>query len=137
MANLWYTPVSTNKIWPYANSIPPFSNFWPYLTATTATDTPMHGKTFFFVYINISWIKSNAQYHLKWRGKFLVKLFWRIFREWSIKGNAGFRPIQTYTRFFIKNFIRHMHASVVWFITVKKKDQILIRSLFLIQSYPF
>ena len=23
MANLWYTPVSTNKIWPYTNSIPP------------------------------------------------------------------------------------------------------------------
>ena len=57
MANLWYTPVSTNKIWPYTNSIPPFSNFWPYLTATaaTATDTPIYAwQNIVFLYIIIS-----------------------------------------------------------------------------------
>ena len=65
MANLWYTPVSINKIWPYTNSVPPLSNFWPYLTATaaTATDTPIYAwQNIVFLYIIISWIKSNAQY---------------------------------------------------------------------------
>ena len=65
MANLWYTSVST--IWPYTNSIPPLSNFCPYLNATataaTATNTPIYAwQNIFFVYIIISWIKSNAPY---------------------------------------------------------------------------
>ena len=56
MANLWYTPVSTNKIWPYTNSIPSLSNFWPYPTATAGpTRLNMHGTT------SLSYTSSSAK----------------------------------------------------------------------------